>query len=590
VTVVKDRTGRKADPVTTEIIRNAFVSCAEDMNATLIRSAYTPIIYEGRDCAVAILDEQGNVLGQSLGVPLFLGNLELCVKVTVEMFGWEAFRPGDVFYMNDAYLTGTHLNDATIFGPIFWHDTLVGFSATRAHWIDVGAKDPGAPTDAHEIYQEGIRWGPTRLYDRSEAREDIIDLIRRNSRVGQSIIGDMNAQVAACRTGEERFQAILERFSYETYVQAREEIYRQSEQLERAAVQSLPDGTYVATGVLDDDGLGTGPVPVKVRIDIDGDSMVIDLEGSSPATRGPINCGFAQAISACRVAFKLLIHPERPVDGGTFKTLVVKEPTGSSILAAQEPASCRWYFTPLGLLIDLIVTALSPVLPDAVAGAHYGDSMVTYFAGADPRRDGATFLYGVGHAGGWGGYEGGDGSDGLINVVNGAVKDIPIEVFENKYPALIRRYGFRADTGGPGRYRGGCGIYRSHDWEAATSGYFWFERSVMPAWGLFGGQDAVGPDVVVNPGRENERHLLKANALPLQPGDVVEVRTGGGGGFGDPFARDPDLVKRDVLDGYVTRTGAERDYGVVFTPALEVDTDGTARLRAAICTQRDTDV
>ena len=206
------------------------------MNATLIRSSYTPIIYEGKDCSVAILDEHGDVLGQSLGLPLFLGNLEICVKLAAELFGWEAFRPGDVFYMNDSYMTGTHLNDATIFGPIFWNEQLVGFSATRAHWLDVGAKDPGGPMDSHEIFQEGMRWGPTRIYDAGSPREDIIDLLRRNGRFGYSLVGDMNAQVAACRTGEERFRAILDRFGYDAYDAARSEIYRQSEELERTAI------------------------------------------------------------------------------------------------------------------------------------------------------------------------------------------------------------------------------------------------------------------------------------------------------------------------------------------------------------------
>ncbi|MFL5929131.1 MAG: hydantoinase B/oxoprolinase family protein [Gaiellaceae bacterium] len=552
----------QAAPITTEIIRNAFVSCAQDMNATLIRSSYTPIIYEGKDCSVAILDERGDVLGQSLGLPLFLGNLEICVKLAADLFGWDTFRPGDVFYMNDSYMTGTHLNDATIFGPIFWRDRLVGFSATRAHWLDVGGKDPGGPMDSNSIFQEGMRWGPTRIYDRGEPRADIIDLLRRNGRFGYSLVGDMNAQVAACRTGEARFQAILDRFGYETYIAARDEIYRQSEELEREAVAALPDGTYRAHGTLDDDGLGHGPIPVHVRIDVAGESMTIDLEGSAPMHEGPVNCGFAQTISACRVAFKLLINPERPVDGGTFKTLEVKAPDGS-IFAATEPAACQWYFSSLGLLIDLVVTALAPVLPDKVAAAHFGDSMVLFLSGKDPRRNDQLFLYVMPHAGGWGGFEGGDGEDGLINNVNGGFKDYPIEVFEVKYPALVRAYGFRADTGGPGRFRGGCGLYRTFEVEPDAYLYAWFERSVTPAWGLFGGRDAVGPDIAVNPGCEDERHLLKANAHPLAGGSIVHMQTGGGGGFGDPKERDPARVAADVRDGYVTVEGARHDYGVV---------------------------
>ena len=567
-----------ADPITTEIIRNAFVSCAQDMNATLIRSSYTPIIYEGKDCSVAILDEHGDVLGQSLGLPLFLGNLEICVKLAAEMFGWEAFRPGDIFYMNDSYMTGTHLNDATIFGPIYWQDRLVGFSATRAHWLDVGGKDAGGPMDSREIYQEGMRWAPTRIYDQGEAREDIIDLLRRNGRFGYSLVGDMNAQVAACRTGEARFQAILDRFGYDTYVESRTEIYRQSEQLEREAVTAIPDGTYHSEGFLDEDGLGHGPIPVKLRIDVEGDHMTIDLEGSSPQMEGPVNCGFAQTISACRVAFKLLINPERPVDGGTFHTLDVKAPE-RSIFDAHEPAACQWYFTPLGLLIDLVVTALAPVMPDKVAAAHFGDSMVLFLAGKDPRHDGAQFLYVMPHAGGWGGFEGGDGQDGLINNVNGGFKDYPVEVFEVKFPALIRGYGFRPDTGGPGRFRGGCGLFRRFEVEPDAFLYLWLDRSVTPAWGLFEGRDAVGPDVIINQGLPDERRMLKVNAHPLAAGAVVDLLTGGGGGFGRAFERDPDRVRVDVLDGYVTREAAERDYGVVLSDALVVDETATAALR-----------
>jgi len=555
----------RPDPITTEIIRSAFVSCAQDMNATLIRSSYTPIIYEGKDCSVAILDEHADVLGQSLGLPLFLGNLEICVKLAAGMFGWDTFKPGDVFYMNDSYMTGTHLNDATIFGPIFWQERLVGFSATRAHWLDVGGKDPGGPMDSREIYQEGMRWAPTRIYDGGEPRDDIIDLLRRNGRFGYSLVGDMNAQAAACRTGEARFQTILDRYGYDTYLEARDEIYRQSEELERAAVAAIPDGTYRAEGSLDDDGLGHGPIPVRLRIDVEGDGMAIDLEGSSPQMEGPVNCGFAQTVSACRVAFKLLINPERPVDGGTFKTLAVKAPSGS-IFDAQEPAACQWYFSSLGLLIDLVVTALAPVLPDQAAAAHFGDSMVLFLSGRDPRRGDQPFLHVMPHAGGWGGFEGGDGEDGLINNVNGGFKDYPVEVFEVKYPAVIRRYGFRPDTGGPGRFRGGCGLYRTFEVEPESRLYLWFERSVTPAWGLFGGRDAVGPDVVVNPGREDEHHMLKANAYPLPSGSVVELRTGGGGGFGNPLERDPGRVQNDVRDGYVSLEAAAREYGVIIDP------------------------
>lgn len=561
------------DPVTTEILRNAFISIAQDMNATLIRSAYTPIIYEGKDCSVALLDHHGDVLGQSLGLPLFLGNLEVCVKQTAEKFGWDYFRPGDIFYLNDSYLTGTHLNDATIFAPIFWRDTLVGFSSSRAHWLDVGAKDAGGPMDSSEIYQEGMRWPPTRIYEGGEPRQEIIEVLRRNGRFGSSLIGDLNAQVAAGRTGEQRFKAILDRYGWETVQAARDEIFRQSEALERTAVAEIPDGVYEAEGSIDNDGLGSPPIPVRLKVTVSGQTMAIDLKGSSPQARGPVNCGFAQTISACRVAFKLLINPERPVDGGTFKALSIDAPQGS-VFRAEEPAACQWYFTPLGLLIDLFVKALSPVLPGQAAAAHYGDSMVIYLAGVDP-RSGAPFLSVEPTPGGWGGFRGGDGQDALINNVNGAFKDLPVEVYESKFPVLLRRYGIRADTGGAGAWRGGCGVYREYQVESDAFLSLWFDRSVTPAWGLFDGSSGTEPDVLVTLPDRTERHLLKVNAMAIPAGTVVRTMTGGGGGYGKASERDPELVLNDVIDGYVSRHAALADYAVVVTDDLALDAKAT---------------
>ena len=567
------------DPVTTEIIRNAFVSIAQDMNATLIRSAYTPIIYEGKDCSVALLDRHGDVLGQSLGLPLFLGNLEVCVKLTAEMYGWDYFRPGDIFYMNDAYMTGTHLNDATIFAPIYWRDELVGFSSSRAHWLDVGGKDPGGPMDSRNIYQEGMRWPPTRIYQDGEPRDDIIEVLRRNGRFGYSLIGDLNAQIAAGRTGEARFSAILERFGLDTVMAARDEIFRQSERLERAAVAAIPDGSYAADGFLDNDGLGSDPLPVKLAITVAGQSVTIDLAGSAPQAPGPVNCGFAQTISACRVAFKLLINPERPVDGGTFKTLQIEAPEGS-IFRAQEPAACQWYFSSLGLLIDLFVRALAPVMPDLAAGAHYGDSMVIFLGGVDP-RSGADFLAVEPTPGGWGGFASGDGQDGLINNVNGGFKDLPVEVYETRFPVTLRRYGFRPDSGGPGRSRGGCGVYREYHLETDAFASLWFERSVTTSWGLFGGSGGAGPRVQLGSDGQSRDWHLKINSAPISDGAILRLETGGGGGFGPAAERDPTQVREDVLDGYVTREGAERDYLVVLDDDLAVDEEATRARRAA---------
>jgi len=568
---------KKADPISTEIIRNAFISIAQDMNAVLIRSAYTPVIYEGKDCVVALLDEKGEVLGQSSGLPLFLGNLQVCVQETANMYGWDYFKEGDIFFVNDSFFTGTHLNDITIFAPIFWQGKLAGFSASRAHWLDVGGKDPGGSMDSTNIYQEGFRWPVTRLYENNEPKKEIIEFLRINGRFGYSLIGDMNAQIAAGKTGEKRFQGILDRFGIDLVRSAKDEIFRQSEALERAAVRKIKNGTYYADGFLDDDGLGSEPVKVNMRVIVEDEKITIDLDGSANQTQGPVNCGFAQTISACRVAFKLLINPKRPVDGGTFKTLDVTAPQGS-IFKAEEPAACQWYFSSLGLLIDAFVKALSSSAKELSAAAHYGDSMVIFIGGVDPRNN-FPFLSVEPTCGGWGGFEGSDGADALINNVNGGFKDLPIEVFESKYPVSIFNYGFRENSGGLGKFRGGVGLYR--EYTINTDGFvsLWFERSVTPAWGLFGGKDGLPPNVNIKIPNEEEKNLLKANGLQIKNGTVLTTYTGGGGGFEEPLERDPENVLDDVKNRYVTIKKAKEDYKVSITSDLKIDQDSTDKLR-----------
>jgi N-methylhydantoinase B len=567
----------KIDPISTEIIRNAFISIAQDMNAALIRSAYTPVIYEGKDCVVALLDEQGNVLGQSSGLPLFLGNLEICVKETAKIRGWDYFKEGDIYFVNDSYFTGTHLNDMTIFAPMFWKHKLVGFSASRAHWLDVGGKDPGGSMDSTNIYQEGFRWPTTKLYENHEPNKEIIEFLKINGRFGYSLEGDMNAQIAAGKTGEKRFISIIERFGLDLIHAARDEIFKQSEELERQAVKSIKDGEYYAEGFLDNDGLGSDPIKICMKVIVKDDNIKIDLDGSSPQALGPVNCGFAQTISACRVAFKLLVNPKRPVDGGTFKTLDVVAPEGS-IFKAQLPAACQWYFSSLGLLIDAFVKALSKSTKELSAAAHYGDSMVIFIGGVDPKSS-SPFLSVEPTCGGWGAFENNDGASGLINNVNGGFKDLPIEVYENKYPVSIFKYGFRTDSGGSGKFRGGCGLYR--EYTINTDGFvsLWFERSKTTAWGLFGGDSGKGPNVDIAHSDGKHEQKLKANNMQIKSGTVITTYTGGGGGFEKASERNPQDVLSDVKNKYVSVEKAKTEYNVVVSSDMTIDDDLTERLR-----------
>ena len=568
---------KKIDPVTTEIIRNAFISIAQDMNATLIRSAYTPIIYEGVDCSVALLDEFGNVLGQSSGLPLFLANLEVCVKETAKIYGWDYFSPGDVLYVNNSYFTGTHLNDATVFAPIFYKGKRIGFSASRAHWMDVGAKDIGLPMDSVEIYQEGFRWNPVKVHEKGEPKLEIINFLKMNGRLSELLEGDLNAQIAAGKTGEKRLITMVKRYGLKTLKESKEEIFRQSEVLEKKAVRKIPDGSYNAEGFLDNDGISDEPIKIKINIKVKGDKLHVDLSGSSKQAIGPVNCGFAQTISAIRVAFKCIINPDRPVDGGTFKTLTL-DATDGSIFKAKEPASCAWYFSILGLLIDAFVKALAPVLKDKVASAHYGDSMIIAISGKDPKTQ-IPWITLEAETGGWGGCQTGDGADALINNVNGGFRDIPIEITETKFPLRIRNYGIRNDTGGAGKSRGGCGMYREFTMMKDSNLSLWWERSKTPAWGLFGGKTGHIPNVKIKHSNGKIENKLKVNAQPLKKGSTVTGYSGGGGGFGKPLLRDPKKVLTDVMNRYVSINNAKNLYGVIINKNLSLNINATKKLR-----------
>lgn len=569
------------DPISTEIIRNAFLSAAEEMCESLFRSSYTPIIYEAKDCAVGLYNEKLEVLGQSTGVPLFLGNLQETIRYAVEYYGGvDKFNEGDVFILNDCYISGTHLNDVTVFAPIFYQKEIVGFSANRAHWIDVGSKDPMAPMDSTNVFQEGFRMGPLKIIDKGEPRMDLIDTICMNSRFPKNVRGDLNAQIAGCKTGEKRLKALIDRFGIDTIRSATEDIFEQTVMMEREILKKIPAGVYEEEGFLDNDGVGTDPIVVKLKLTINEEgNMNIDLTGSSPMAVGSTNCGLAQTISACRVAYKMLVLPNAPVTGGSFRGLTIQVPP-KSVFWAEEPAAFSWYFSHLGLLIDLIIKAISKAAPEMAAGAHYGDSMVCYVSGTDPKT-GELYALDEPTIGGWGANAEMDGQDCLINIQNGDFKNFPAEVQERKYPLLMTEYAIRENSEGPGKNRGGLGVKRSYKILADnTNIYLWFERSKMPAWGVFGGQSALGPEVeIVNEKGDLVEKLLKVNNMPIPKGWTFRMRTGGGGGYGDPKERDPEKVRKDVEFGYISRERAATVYGVSINENGDIDEKETAELR-----------
>ncbi|KUF07871.1 hydantoinase B/oxoprolinase family protein [Leucobacter sp. G161] len=553
----------RIDPVTVEIIRNAFTSAANDMNATLIRSAYSPILYEGGDCVVALLDTEHQVLGQSAGLPLFLGNLETCSMAVEELYGAEVWKEDDVWILNDSYLGGTHLNDVTIFAPVFVDAQLVGFAATRAHWMDMGSKDVGGSMDSVDIFQEGFRMGPVKLHEAGK-QTHVVDLIKTNVRFPYQTIGDMNAMIAALRMGTIRMQELVSRYGLGAVEEARDEIFRQTAEIEREVVEAIPDGVYEAEGMLDNDGIDLErTIPIKLRVTVAGGTIDFDVTESADQTRGPVNCGVAQAVSALRVGYKLLVSPDTNSNGGSFRAMTTQVREGS-VLGAVAPAACQWYFSHLGLLIDLVAKALAPAIPGRVVAASHGDSMIITTAGFDPRTS-RNWVTMEATLGGWGAWEGSDGESALINSVNGSLQDLPIEMVETKYPFRITEYRIRQDSGAPGKWRGGNGVTRGYEFLTDCVVGLWFERSQTPPWGIFGGGDASGPEVKINPGTDREVLALKANARPMKRGDVIQLNVSGGGGFGNPAERDPASVQYDIENGFISEAFATKHYG--YTPS-----------------------
>lgn len=558
----------KADPITTEVVRNFVISCAQDMNASLWRSAHSSVIYEGKDSAVALMDEHGNMLGQSTGVPLFIGAIDACVHIIKDYYG-DDIHKGDVFIMNDSYMQGTHLHDVTAVGPIFHSGELVGFGAARAHWGDIGAMDPGSVMGSTNIYQEGLRLGPTRIVNQGKPVREWYDHLRLNTRLEDATIGDLGAQIAAIRTGERRLAQLLDRIGVTVYRDACQNIFEQARRMDREAINAIPNGTWSREGYLDDDGVGNDPVKVVLTLTVEGEQLIVDLTGSSGPVPGSINCGAKQTESLLRLAYKTMINPKHAITGGSFETMTVEIPD-SCMFNACEPAACEWYFTGLGLLADLFISCMSEALPERSTAAHYGDSMVAGFFSVDPTRGQWIALEPT--AGGWGGRADSDGESALINLVNGGFRNIPAEVYETKFPIRLEEFKIRPDSGGAGKYRGGCGVIRRYRALEDCFSALWFERSKTPAWGLNGGSDGAGPYIEITEPDGTKKHVFKMRASEVKAGTVIETMTGGGGGNGNPKARAFDAVAHDVMQGLVSREAAHDLYGVVISDDGSVDT------------------
>ena len=540
-----------ADPITLEVVRNKLDGIANEMQSTLLRSSFSPIVKEGLDASASLFTLEGETLAQATAIPIHLATLIPVVRTVIGKFPVGTMREGDIYIMNDPYHGGTHLPDIALVMPIFFRGRPVAFSAAMTHHQDVGGMSPGSvPTNATEIYQEGIRIPPLKYRDAGEVNRTLVDLLTLNVRVPETFMGDLNAQVAACSIGARRMGELAERYGPNHLPAIAEELLGRSERLARRAIERIPDGRYHYVDWLDNDGVDLDqPVRIEVAVEIARDRVLIDFEGTSPQVRGPFNCVPSGAHAGAYFAVIAMTDSSIPINGGCFRPIELRLPEGS-IVNPREPAPVNARTSTIKRIAGSIIGALRQARPeeapaDAAAALH-----VLAFGGT--REDGSRYVVGELIASGSGASRGKDGVD-VIETDGSNCMNLPVEALEMDVPIRMRRSELRPDSGGRGEFRGGLGISREYE---VLAGEVVFthrgERHRRPAQGAAGGGPGACAHSVIRRAGGAEEIIPSKMLVRLQPGDRVEVNTAGGGGFGDPAARAADRFAADVAGGKVS--------------------------------------
>jgi N-methylhydantoinase B len=570
------------DPVTLVVVQNGLQQVASEMDLTFERAAFSPVISEAFDRSDGIYDrDTGDVIAQGeLGLPIFVGVMQFTTRAVIERA--RDLVPGDIFLVNDPYCGGTHLMDVKMVKPFFYRGQHWAWLANTGHWPDTGGAVPGGfATRATEVQQEGLRLPPVKLFRGGVIDDDLLQVVLANIRVPEERIGDIKAQVAALTVGERRLTALLDRYGGDTVTACIRELRRRSEQMMRAHIARIPDGVYRGEAFVDSDGVDPDPLAIRLTIKKDGTDLHFDFSESSPPCRGPLNSVIATTKAAVYLAIKH-IFPDVPINAGCFEPLKIADPHGTFLYARYPRPVSGCAAEVSSRIAESVFAALGRAIPEELFAAPAGTSGNLTLGGYDPLKERHYIMYVFSG----GGYGGSAEDDGLTNGCStiGISKTQPVEVLEQHYPILFERYALRERSGGAGRTRGGFGVdyrVRIRRGEALLS--FLMDHGRFGPPGLLGGQDGACNEVVVERqgGSYRSPHWSKDEDIRVGAGDAVHVRTPGGGGYGDPLARDPELVRRDVARGYLSGDDAERDYGVALQgEAPVVDVEATARLRA----------
>jgi N-methylhydantoinase B len=611
------------------VIRNYLSSAADEMQRTLVRTAYNPVIYEMIDFGISIYDRELNLVGDSPGLSLFLGANDYGIQKGVEYVGEENVHPGDVIMLNYPYWSSAHTLDVCLFAPVFVdHDgagdatgaaageggtgdddgdgtsdddgELIGYTVVRAHWLGIGQKDDGYVLDSTSVHQEGILFPGTKVYKRGEPDEEIVDLLRFNTRGPNKIIGDLNAQIAAINVGKRRLTELHEQYGTPTVEACIDRILAHGEATARERVRDLPDGSWYAEDFVDNDAIGDEPVRIGIEATVDGDEFRLDFSGSAGLQEGPVNVPFGMTETVGKLVLKTLTTPEEPSNGGHYAPLEVIAPEGTLFHATYPaPTFISW---PDIVGIDVAYRALAQGMPERVPAGSGADLCSVAVYGRD-EETGHIFLDASNEGVGWGASHDRDGENVLMHVSESAIRNTPAEVFEARAPVRVERYELREDSGGAGEYRGGLGVRRDYRFTDDADAFTTIMKTRTPSWGLDGGGSGdrnvvvlddladdwddrvelfVDNDDLYEPVEGPTGRTRKYTGLfrgRLRAGEVISDRTGGGGGYGDPCDRDPEAVRADVRDGYVSREAARDAYGVVLDDDGRIDREATERLR-----------
>lgn len=551
--------------ITVEVIRGALEYTTEEMGIFLRNSAYSANIKERMDHSCAIFDSQGRMLAQAEHIPVHLGAMPIAVEQVIKDF--EEMYPGDMFVLNDPFRGGTHLPDLTLIAPIFYNEKLVGFVVNRAHHSDIGGKTPGSmPGDAEEIFEEGLVIPPVKLMDKGIINKDVLEIILKNTRTPEIRKGDLMAQIAANNIGRKQVLKLIEKYGLTTFQECVEAILDYSERRMIKEIQKFPKVKVNAEDYLDDSGVDDNPIRIRVSVIIRENELIFDFTGTDKQVRGPVNAPYSVTLSASYYVLRAVTDPTIPANHGAYRPLTVKTEKGTVVDTVPPCAVSGGNVETSQRIVDVLLKAFSQIIPDRIPAACQGTMNNILIGGINPRNNKPfTFYETIG--GGYGARPGLDGIDGIHSHMTNTM-NTPIEEIEKRFPLLILKYELRKDSGGLGKWRGGLGIERVYKLLTAAKLSVLGERHKFRPWGLKGGLPGASGEYFVIKNNGEKITLRSKETIWLQQGDIIVIRTPGGGGYGNPIEREYKLVIEDLENEKISKEMTRKYFRMNFKNSI----------------------